>query len=70
MSGEIVVRVAEAYHRDAGRGIARLDKDLMENVGVASGDIIEIKSKEKAYGIVWPGYPDDTGKSIIRIDGN
>ncbi|MDO9518357.1 MAG: CDC48 family AAA ATPase [Methanosarcinaceae archaeon] len=70
MSEEIVVRVAEAYHRDAGRGIARLDKDLMLKIGVASGDIIEIKSKENAYGIVWPGYPDDTGKNTIRIDGN
>ncbi|MBW6469850.1 MAG: CDC48 family AAA ATPase [Methanosarcinaceae archaeon] len=70
MSEEIIVRVAEAYHRDAGRGIARLDKDLMLKIGVVSGDIIEIKSKEKAYGIVWPGYPDDTGKDTIRIDGN
>lgn len=70
MSEEIVVRVAEAYHRDAGKGIARLDKALMKQVGVTSGDIIEIKNKEKANGIVWPGYPDDTGKGIIRIDGN
>ncbi|HJH32821.1 MAG TPA: AAA family ATPase [Methanosarcinaceae archaeon] len=70
MSREIVVRVAEAYHRDAGKGIVRLDKDLMINIGVVSGDIIEIKSKDKAYGIVWPGYPEDSGKNLIRIDGN
>ncbi|MGP8319633.1 MAG: CDC48 family AAA ATPase [Methanosarcinaceae archaeon] len=70
MSEKIVIRVAEAYHRDTGKGIARLDTDLMINIGVVSGDIIEIKNMEKAYGIVWPGYPEDSRKNIIRIDGN
>jgi len=70
MSEEIIVRVAEAYHRDAGRGIARLDKELMQKTGVVSGDIIEVKNRGNAYAIVWPGYPDDSGKDIIRIDGN
>jgi transitional endoplasmic reticulum ATPase len=70
MSEEIVVRVAEAFHRDVGRGIARLDKELMQKIGAVSGEIIEVKSKEKTCAIVWPGYPDDTGKNITRIDGN
>ncbi|MBC7085565.1 MAG: CDC48 family AAA ATPase [Methanomethylovorans sp.] len=70
MSEEIIVQVAQAYPRDAGRGIARLEKNLMQQLGVTSGDIIEIKGKEKCYAIVWPGYADDTGKRIIRIDGN
>jgi transitional endoplasmic reticulum ATPase len=64
------VCVAEAYHRDAGRGIARLNKDLMENVGAISGDIISIQGKRKTYAVVWPGYLDDANKTIIRIDGN
>ncbi len=70
MSEEIIVQVAQAYPRDAGRGIARLEKDLMQQLGTTSGDIIEIKGKDKCYAIVWPGYVDDTGKGIIRIDGN
>ncbi|MGP8336796.1 MAG: CDC48 family AAA ATPase [Methanosarcinaceae archaeon] len=70
MSGEIIVRITEAHHRDTGKGIARLDKDLMTNIGVVSGDIIEIKNRDKAYGIVYPGYPEDSGKNIVRIDGN
>ncbi|RNI15329.1 AAA family ATPase [Methanohalophilus sp. RSK] len=67
---KIEVCVAEAYHRDAGRGIARLNKDLMEKVGAISGDIISIQGKRKTYAVVWPGYLDDAGKTIIRIDGN
>ncbi|MDY6965353.1 MAG: CDC48 family AAA ATPase [Halobacteriota archaeon] len=68
--GEITLRVAEAYHRDAGRGIARIDMNSMEKLGLVSGDIIEIEGKSTASAIVWPGYADDNGKSIIRIDGN
>ena len=70
MSEEIIVQVAQAYPRDAGRGIARLEKSLMQQLGTTSGDIIEIKGKDTCYAIVWPGYVDDTGKGIIRIDGN
>lgn len=70
MSEEIIIQVAQAYPRDTGRGIARLEKDLMQRLGATSGDIIEIRGKDKCYAIVWPGYADDTGKGIIRIDGN
>ncbi len=70
MTGEITVAVGQAYPRDAGRGIARLDKELMHAIGAVSGDIIEISNKEKCYAIVWPGYMEDSGKQVIRIDGN
>lgn len=70
MTDEITVSVGQAYPRDAGRGIARLDKPLMQQIGAISGDIIEIKSKEKCYAIVWPGYLEDAGKELVRIDGN
>ena len=66
----VILRVAEAYHRDAGRGIARVDPEIMEELGLISGDVIEIEGRSKATAIVWPGYPDDRGKGIIRIDGN
>ncbi|MEW5760226.1 MAG: CDC48 family AAA ATPase [Candidatus Thermoplasmatota archaeon] len=66
----VTLRVAEAKYRDAGRGIARLDTEVVKKLGLISGDIIEIKGKSSAYAIVWPGYPEDTGRDIIRIDGN
>ncbi len=70
MTADTFVRVAEAYHRDVGRGIAKIDPDLMQRQGLVSGDVIEITGKEKSYARVMPGYLDDVGKNIIRIDGN
>ncbi|MGZ4929189.1 MAG: hypothetical protein ACXV76_13100, partial [Halobacteriota archaeon] len=40
MAEEVTLRVVEAYHRDAGRGIARLDMHTMRELGLVSGDII------------------------------
>jgi len=67
---EVVLKVLEAYHRDAGRGIARIDIRVMQKLNLVSGDVIEIIGKSKAAAVVWPGYSDDTGKGVIRIDGN
>ena len=66
----VVLRVAEAYPRDAGRGIARIDAATMRKLGVVSGDVIEIEGKNIATAIIWPGYSPDSNKSLIRIDGN
>ncbi len=67
---EAVLRVAEAYYRDVGRSIARVDPEVMEELGLQSGDVIEIIGKNSVPAIVWPGYPEDRGKGIIRIDGS
>ena len=66
---EFELTVKEAAHEDAGRGIARVSTDVMRALGLVSGDVIEIKGRKKAGAIVWPGLPQDTGRSIIRIDG-
>ncbi len=70
MNEKIMLRVAEAHHRDAGRDIARTDRDLMEKLGILSGDVILVIGKEKACAIAGPGYPEDQGRGLIRIDGN
>ncbi len=70
MSDYVNVFVKESSHEDAGRGIARLSVDLMKTLGLVSGDVIEIEGKSKAAAIVWPGYPQDTGRAVLRIDGN
>uniref|UniRef100_A0A7J2THF7 AAA family ATPase n=1 Tax=Archaeoglobus fulgidus TaxID=2234 RepID=A0A7J2THF7_ARCFL len=70
MKDEVVLRVAEAFYRDVGRGIARIDPEVMEKLGLQSGDIIEIIGKESVPAIVWPSYPEDRGKGLIRMDGN
>lgn len=66
----VILRVAEASHRDAGRGIARIDTETMRILGLIPGDVIEIEGRSIATAIVHPGFAPDTGKGIIRIDGN
>ncbi len=65
-----MLRVAEAYHRDAGSGVAKIDRNIMEKLTIQSGDTILIIGKEKACAIARPGYPEDEGNGLIRIDGN
>jgi len=64
---EVIVK--EAARDDAGRGIARLSIEVMRALSLVSGDVIEIQGKKKATAIVWPGFAQDTGQSILRIDG-
>ncbi len=66
---EIELKVAEARSNDVGRGIARIDPRVIEEMGLTSGDVIQIIGKSKTVAIVWPGYPEDAGLRIIRIDG-
>src|SRR6266540_2755111 len=64
------LKVLEAYTRDVGRGVARIDYDSMDSRGVSTGDIIEIKgNKRKTVAKCLPLYPSDEGKGIVRVDG-
>ena len=63
------VRVAEARARDANRGIVRLDSDVMKELGLTSGDAVEITGTKKTVALVWPAYETDAGKGLIRMDG-
>jgi transitional endoplasmic reticulum ATPase len=66
---EIILKVAEAEHRDIGRFIVRIDAMSMEKLGVRTGDIIQIKGKRVTAAIAWPAYQGDKGHEIIRMDG-
>ncbi len=66
---EIILKVAEAEHRDIGRFIVRIDAVSMEKLGVRTGDIIQIKGKRLTAAIAWPAYQGDKGREIIRMDG-
>ncbi|MGI0091480.1 MAG: AAA family ATPase, partial [Nitrososphaerales archaeon] len=70
-SNEIELRVAEAQTRDVGRGIARVDPDVLSKMGWVTGDALEIRGKTKStFALLWPAQPADAGRGIIRIDGN
>jgi transitional endoplasmic reticulum ATPase len=65
----LTLRVADAYQRDVGRGIARVDPKVVDELGLTSGDVIQIVGKKKTTALSWPGYESDFGKGTIRIDG-
>ncbi|MHC3437051.1 CDC48 family AAA ATPase [Natrialbaceae archaeon A-gly3] len=57
--------------KDAGRGLAAIDRASMRELDLENGDYIVIEggSDGKAVARVWPGYPEDEGQGIVRIDG-
>jgi transitional endoplasmic reticulum ATPase len=56
--------------KDAGRGLAAVDRAAMREMGLENGDYILIEGPEgRAVARVWPGYPEDEGSGVIRVDG-
>jgi transitional endoplasmic reticulum ATPase len=56
--------------KDAGRGLAAIDRQAMAEMGLENGDYILIEgSNGRTVARVWPGYPEDEGSGIARIDG-
>jgi len=65
---EQLIKVKEAKARDTGRGIARIDPEIAEKLGLTPGDAIIINGKKRTACLAWPGYPDERGTRTIRID--
>ena len=65
----VKLKVVEALQDDAYKGIARLDSEVMRELGVKRGDIVLIKGNRETVAIVDRAYPADVGEGILRIDG-
>src|SRR4030065_182390 len=65
----IKLRVMEALQDDAYKGIARIDSEIMRELGIRRGDVIVIKGNRETVAIADRAYPADVGEGIIRIDG-
>ncbi len=65
----IKLRCLEAYTRDVGRGVIRIDYDTMDQLNVSTGDWVEVKGRRKTVAKCLPLYPSDEDKQICRIDG-
>ncbi len=63
------LRVADALQRDVGRGIARIDPKVVQELGLTSGDVVQIVGKRKTNALCWPAHEQDHGKGTVRIDG-
>jgi transitional endoplasmic reticulum ATPase len=66
---EVELRVAEALQQDVGKGIIRMDNELLREMDVEPGDIVEIIGKRTTGAIVGQAYPADIGLEIVRMDG-
>ena len=66
---EIELRVAEALQQDVGKGMVRIDHELMTKIGASPGDIVEIIGKRTTGAIAGNSYPADVGLEIVRMDG-
>src|SRR3954454_16546093 len=63
------VQVASLPPADSGRGFARLPETLMDDLGLAEGDVIEIVGKRTTAARAIRPYGEDEGIDIIRLDG-
>ncbi|HJS82903.1 MAG TPA: hypothetical protein VJ742_08740, partial [Nitrososphaera sp.] len=65
------LKVAEAASRDVGRKVGRIDPKVAEELGLSTGDAIEVSAggRKKSVVLHWPAYQQDYGKGLIRIDG-
>ena len=63
------VQVASLPPADSGRGFARLPDKLMDDLGLAEGDVIEIVGKRSTAARAIRPYGEDEGIDIIRLDG-
>ena len=56
--------------KDAGRRLAAIDRVAADELGLSGGDIVRVEGPDgAAIARVWPGYPEDDGTGIVRIDG-
>ncbi len=57
--------------KDAGRGLAAVDRAAMQELELENGDYVVIRGNDgsRAVARVWPGYPEDQGQRVVRIDG-
>ncbi|MBA7514928.1 ATP-dependent zinc metalloprotease FtsH [subsurface metagenome] len=65
---EIKVRIEELEKSRSGRSLCYLDQEIVENMGLSTGSIIEIRGKKKTTGIVVASVADK-GRGTIRLDG-
>jgi len=63
------LQVATMRPEDSGRGLARLPRRLMAQLGLGEGDVIEVAGKRATPARAVAPYPEDEGLDIIRLDG-
>lgn len=63
------LRVSKADPTDVGMGMGRLDPEIMDELGVEVGEVIELKGESNTSLKALPAKVDDRGERTISIDG-
>jgi transitional endoplasmic reticulum ATPase len=62
------LRIERLDKSRAGRSLAYVDQEILNQLGLNTGDIIEIRGKKKTAGIAVASAPEK-GTGVIRLDG-
>lgn len=66
----VQLKVAEANPKDVGRGIARIDPEVMEKLGITdSGEVVGLTGKRETVAKIMPTFPELRGRGLVQIDG-
>jgi transitional endoplasmic reticulum ATPase len=65
----IQIKVVEAMQDDINRGVVRIDKSFMQQIGVEEGEYVLIKGDKETIAKAERSLPGDFGLNIIRMDG-
>jgi len=71
IKSEQKLRIKDAFKEDAGRGIVRIDLDIINKLNLKVGDVIRISHpfvNKITVAILSSGKIEDKGKQIIRMD--
>ncbi len=67
--GTITLQVAGARSNDVGKGICRMPREQLRELGIEEGGIISIDGKRQTAAVAIPPYDEDEGLDIVRLDG-
>ncbi|MEW5897104.1 MAG: CDC48 family AAA ATPase [Nanoarchaeota archaeon] len=67
---QVKLKVMEAVQDDVNKGVVKVDSGFMKQMGVSTGDFVQIKGERATAAVVDRAYPGDIGLNIIRMDGD
>jgi len=68
---KLKLRIKDAFKEDAGRGIIRIDPEVIKKMDLKVGDVIKITHpilKKQTAALLSTGRSEDKGKQVIRMD--
>jgi transitional endoplasmic reticulum ATPase len=66
---EVSLRVAKAFVEDEGKGLARVDEDVLKSLRAVPGDALMVTGRRSTVARAAQTTPHYSGQSLIQIDG-